>query len=169
MPYLFLLFVLIPIIEIALLIQVGSVIGLLPTIGIVILTAVIGTAMLRQQGLATLQAAQQRMQSGQMPAQQIGEGLLLMLGGALLLTPGFATDAFGFACLFPVTRRWMVSKLGAKTMANTQIFTPGGQSYRQPQDQPSGPASRPTGGQNSGSPGNSKGGDVIDGDYQRLD
>jgi len=79
MPYLFLLFVLIPIIEIALLIQVGSVIGLLPTIAIVILTAVIGTAMLRQQGLATLHAAQQRMQSGQMPAQQIGEGLLLLV------------------------------------------------------------------------------------------
>ncbi|MEE9333848.1 MAG: FxsA family protein [Granulosicoccaceae bacterium] len=165
MPYIFLLFVLIPIIEIALLIQVGSVIGLLPTIGIVILTAVIGTAMLRQQGLATLQAAQQRMQSGQMPAQQIGEGLLLVFGGALLLTPGFATDAFGFLCLFPVTRRWMAKKIGAKTMSNAQIFTPNGQSPYHPSDS----ADRPTSGQNRGSPSNSKGGDVIDGDYQRLD
>jgi len=161
MPYVFLLFVLIPIIEIALLIQVGSAIGVLPTIGIVILTAIIGTAMLRQQGLATLQTAQQRMQSGQMPAQQIGEGLLLVFGGALLLTPGFATDAFGFACLFPVTRRWMAKKLGAKTMANAQIFTPGQQSP--------GHGHQPAGGQNTGSPNKSGGGDVIDGDYQRLD
>lgn len=165
MPYLFLLFVLIPIIEIALLIQVGGLIGLLPTIGIVILTAVIGTAMLRQQGLATLQAAQQRMQSGQMPAQQIGEGLLLVFGGALLLTPGFATDAFGFLCLFPVTRRWMANKIGAKTMANTRIFTPGGST----QEHQAGSAGQPKNGQNSGSPSNSKGGDVIDGDYHRLD
>ena len=161
MPYLFLLFVLIPIIEIALLIQVGSVIGLLPTIGIVILTAVIGTTMLRQQGLATLNTAQQRMQSGQMPAQQIGEGLLLVFGGALLLTPGFATDAFGFACLIPVTRRWMAKKLGAKTMANVQIFTPGGQSHGQ--------AEQPRSGTSTGSASKQSGGDVIDGDYQRLD
>ena len=162
MPYLFLLFVLIPIIEIGLLIKVGGMIGLLPTLGIVILTAVIGTAMLRQQGLATLQAAQQRMQSGQMPAQQIGEGLLLVVGGALLLTPGFATDAFGFACLFPLSRRWMAAKIGAKTMGNVQIFTPGGQAGP-------GAAHQPNQGQNSGSSKPSATGDVIDGDYQRLD
>ncbi len=161
MPYLFLLFVLIPIVEIALLIQVGSAIGVLPTIAIVIVTAVIGTAMLRQQGMATLQKAQQRLQSGQMPAQQIGEGILLLIGGALLLTPGFATDAFGFACLIPWTRRWMAGKLGAKTMANAQIFTPG----QTTPGQRRGTADRSESGENKGS----QSGDVIDGDYQRLD
>ncbi len=161
MPYLFLLFVLIPIIEIGLLIQVGGMIGLLPTLAIVILTALIGTAMLRQQGMATLQTAQQRMQSGQMPAQEIGEGLILVVGGALLLTPGFATDAFGFACLIPFTRRWMAKRIAAKAMLNAQVFTPDGK--------PSGHSHQPASGQNSGSARNSRGGDVIDGDYQRLD
>ncbi len=161
MPYLFLLFVLIPILEIALLIQVGSAIGVLATIAIVILTAILGTAMLRQQGLATLQKAQQRMQSGQLPAQQIGEGMLLLVGGALLLTPGFATDAFGFACLIPASRRWMARKLSARTMANAQIFTSDGKNSH------AGPGEPPR----PGSPGSSgsQQGDVIDGDYQRLD
>ena len=94
MPYLFLLFIVMPIAEIAVLIQVGGAIGGWTTIGIVILTAVIGTAMLRQQGLATLNKAQMRAQQGEMPAQQLLEGLLLLIGGVLLLTPGFITDFF---------------------------------------------------------------------------
>ncbi|MBX2838952.1 MAG: FxsA family protein, partial [Gammaproteobacteria bacterium] len=87
MPYLFLLFILMPIIEIAVLIQVGRSIGVLLTIAIVIATAILGTAMLRHQGMATLRKAQTRMQSGEMPAQQLLEGLLLVVGGVLLLTP----------------------------------------------------------------------------------
>ncbi len=107
MPIL-ILFILVPIIELYLLIKVGSLIGVIPTLLIVILTAVIGTALLRQQGLATLQRYQRSLAEGRMPAQEVMEGLALVFGGALLLTPGFFTDAIGFLCLFPLTRKAMI-------------------------------------------------------------
>src|SRR5690606_19661020 len=102
--YLFLLFVLTPIVEMWVLIKVGGVIGALPTIGLVLLTAVIGLALLRMQGFATLLRARQKMEEGQLPAKELVEGIFLAVGGALLLTPGFVTDALGFACLLPGTR-----------------------------------------------------------------
>ena len=125
MPYLFILFVVMPIAEIAVLIKVGGAIGGLTTIGIVILTAVIGTAMLRQQGIATLNKAQQRMQKGEMPAQQMLEGLLLLIGGVLLLTPGFITDFFGFCTLIPISRRFLAAKLSAGALSNMNVFVGG--------------------------------------------
>lgn len=103
-----------PIIEIAVLIQVGGAIGLLSTLAIIIATAILGTFMLRQQGLATLTRAQSRLAAGEMPAQQVAEGVFLLIGGVLLLTPGFVTDAFGFLCLLPPTRRWMANRLGRR-------------------------------------------------------
>lgn len=176
MPYLFLLFVLMPIVEIAVLIQVGGAIGGWTTIGIVILTAVIGTVMLRQQGMATLGKAQQRMAAGEMPAQQMLEGLLLLIGGILLLTPGFITDFFGFCTLFPWSREFLAKKLASKSMAGAGIFVGGTPFSNQPGPGPTGgtPGPRPernrTGTSQSGTPERpSKGGDVIDGDYERLD
>jgi len=121
MPYILLLFILMPIIEIAVLIQVGSAIGLWLTLAIVILTAVLGTAMLRQQGLSTMNRVRQRLGAGEMPAQQIVEGLLLLVGGVLLLTPGFVTDAFGFACLFPLTRQWLARQLASRSRAHWHV------------------------------------------------
>ena len=111
MPLILLLFIIVPIVEIAVLLKIGAAIGWLQTLLIVILTAVIGTWMLRQQGLATALAVRQRLQSGQMPANEILEGVLLLVGGALLLTPGFVTDVFGFCCLLPPTRRVLVRYL----------------------------------------------------------
>ncbi len=109
------LFVVVPIVEIYFLIKVGSLIGVIPTILIVIATAVLGTALLRQQGLATLRRYQQSVASGRLPAQEMVEGLALVFGGALLLTPGFVTDAIGFLCLIPVTRqaviRWLLRRV----------------------------------------------------------
>ncbi|MEQ6884418.1 FxsA family protein [Salicola sp. Rm-C-2C1-2] len=107
MPVFLIAFIIIPVIEMVILIEVGGLIGALPTVGLVLLTAVIGAGMLRQQGAATLLRANQRMASGELPAQEMAEGLLLAVGGALLLTPGFVTDAVGFACLIPFTRRWL--------------------------------------------------------------
>jgi len=106
---LFLLFLVVPIVEIYLLIQVGSVIGALPTVALVVLTALIGSAMLRQQGVSVLRRAQQNLDQGVLPARELFDGVFLVVGGALLLTPGFVTDAVGFLCLLPVSRAWMIT------------------------------------------------------------
>ena len=102
------LFIGVPLAEIYLLIQVGGLIGAGWTVFLVLLTAVIGTALLRQQGLSTLFRARQTIEAGGVPALELLEGLMLAIGGALLLTPGFITDAIGFACLLPPTRQLMV-------------------------------------------------------------
>ncbi|MGQ7847977.1 FxsA family protein [Granulosicoccus sp. 3-233] len=128
MPYVLLLFVAMPIIEIAVMLKVGDAIGWLPTLAIVILTAVIGTSMLRQQGLATLNKARQRLDAGEMPAQQMLEGMLLLLGGVLLLTPGFVTDAFGFLCLVPHTRQWLAGRIASRSVVSVSSVTGFGRS-----------------------------------------
>lgn len=109
MKFLFILFIVMPVAEITLLIKVGQQIGALYTASLVVFTAVVGSFMLRQQGLATLFRAQERMQSGQMPIQEMLEGIFLAVGGALLITPGFITDVFGFLCLIPITRKGLVA------------------------------------------------------------
>lgn len=181
MPYLFLLFIVMPIAEIAVLIQVGGAIGGWTTIGIVILTAVIGTAMLRQQGLATLNKAQMRAQQGEMPAQQLLEGLLLLIGGVLLLTPGFITDFFGFCTLIPWSRQFLANKLAERSLSGMNVFVGGRgfsaqQASRPDQSGPSGPFGSPHGQKfeqkqrDTAKPGkNGQPGDVIDGDYRRID
>lgn len=93
------LFFLIPLIEIYLLIKVGSLIGALPTVFLVVFTAVLGAVLLRQQGFATLMRVQAMLARGQIPAIEVMEGAVLLVGGVLLLTPGFFTDAVGFVCL----------------------------------------------------------------------
>ena len=108
MPLLLVLFVTIPLAELFLLIEVGGIIGALPTIGLCLLTALIGTALLRQQGLQTLARARQNLDRGALPAVELLEGVALILGGAMLLTPGLITDFLGFLCLIPVTRHWLV-------------------------------------------------------------
>lgn len=105
MPVLILaLFIGIPLIEIYLLIQVGGAIGVWSTIGLVVLTAFIGTALLRQQGMATLARAQSELDQQQLPVRELFDGVCLLVGGLLLLTPGFLTDALGFALLIPPLR-----------------------------------------------------------------
>ena len=101
---LFLLFAILPIIEIALLVNVGEQIGGWNTVGLVIITAFIGAWLVRQQGLSTLIEAQRRMQTGEIPGQQMAEGLLLVVAGVLLVTPGFITDGIGFLLSMPLTR-----------------------------------------------------------------
>lgn len=100
----FLIFVLTPIVEMYLLIEVGGLIGAWPTIGLVMLTALIGITLLRRQGLATLTRGLGRLEGGELPAREMAEGILLAVAGALLLTPGFVTDAVGFALLTPPIR-----------------------------------------------------------------
>ena len=101
---LFLLFAILPIVEIAILINVGEQIGGWYTVAIVIITAFAGAHLVRQQGLSTLLQAQQKMQAGTMPGQEMAEGLLLVIAGVLLVTPGFVTDGIGFLLSLPMTR-----------------------------------------------------------------
>lgn len=110
MPLL-LLFVVVPVVEMWLLIEVGSKIGALPTIGLVLLTAMIGLALLKRQGVSTLTRANQRMAAGEMPAEEMVEGIFLAVGGALLLTPGFITDVIGFCCLIPGVRNILIGRM----------------------------------------------------------
>ncbi len=114
MPLLVLLFLIIPIVEVFLLIQVGRFIGPWWTIALVILTAVLGSILLRMEGLATLFRLRQTLARGELPAFEVLEGGLLLIGGALLLTPGFFTDAIGFICLLPYTRRPLIRWLLAE-------------------------------------------------------
>lgn len=110
-PILVALFLIVPIIEIYLLIKVGGLIGVFPTIGLVVLTAVIGVALLRTQGFQTYMRFNQAMLEGRVPATEIMEGVALLIGGALLLTPGFFTDVIGFICLIPPTRIAMINQI----------------------------------------------------------
>ncbi len=112
-------------------IQVGGVIGAIPTIGLVVLTAVIGSVMLRQQGFATLRKAQDSLDRGIPPAEALIEGVFLIVGGALLLTPGFFTDAVGFMCLLPAGRKWFVVQ-AMKRMDVVQVHLRRGQSESSP-------------------------------------
>jgi len=104
MPFLFLLFLAVPILEIWFLIQVGSVIGVGWTILVVIATALAGAWLVRSQGLAILRRIQQETALGRVPTMDMLEGLMLLVAGAVLLTPGFFTDAVGFALLIPPLR-----------------------------------------------------------------
>lgn len=121
-PILLLLFIFVPIIEIGLFIQVGGILGLWPTIALVLLTAFVGASLVRSQGLQTLLSVQNRLQQGELPAQQIFEGVMLAVVGVLLLTPGFMTDALGMLVLLPAPRaiiaKYLMSKMVVKGMAS---------------------------------------------------
>ncbi|OQW94630.1 MAG: hypothetical protein BWK79_05245 [Beggiatoa sp. IS2] len=105
--YLFLLLIIIPFVEIYLFITVGQWIGVVPTLLIVFFTAIIGAYLLHTQGLATINKAQTMLQQGQIPTEPLLEGLFLLVGGVLLLTPGFFTDTLGLICLIPYSR-WLL-------------------------------------------------------------
>lgn len=110
-PILLFLFIAVPVIEIALFIQVGGVLGVWPTIALVLLTAIVGASLVRSQGLQTLLTVQQRLAQGQLPAQQILEGVMLAVAGVLLLTPGFFTDILGMLVLLPAPRAYLAKQL----------------------------------------------------------
>ena len=146
--YLFLAFLLVPIIEIALFIQVGGLIGLWPTLAIVVLTAVLGTVLVRTQGRMALGQLQRSFAELDDPTEPLAHGAMILLSGALLLTPGFFTDAIGFALLIPGVRvavfRYLKSKV---TVTQFQMGPgPGFQTRSGPFDQ----------------------GDVIDGEFTEV-
>ena len=129
-PLIAFLFLAVPIVEIYLLIQVGQVIGAGWTILLVVLTAVIGVWLLRIQGLSTLTRAQRKLQDNELPAREILEGMALVVAGALLLTPGFATDGIGFLLLFPPTRIWLVNQAASRMVVSATTIH--GEAQRRP-------------------------------------
>jgi len=108
---LFTLFLLVPLLEIYLLIKVGGIIGAIPTVFMVVFTAVLGAILLRHQGLYTLAKVQTALARGELPTVAMLEGAVLLISGALLLTPGFFTDILGFLGLIPALRRWLILKV----------------------------------------------------------
>jgi len=97
-------FIVVPIVEVWLLIQAGSVIGGWETFGLMILISLVGAALVRREGLGLLARMQARVNTGELPTRELVQGVLVAIAGALLLTPGFLTDAIGLVFLFPPTR-----------------------------------------------------------------
>ncbi len=139
----------VPLIEIWVFIEIGGRLGVLTTIAVVVLTAIVGTALLRKQGYTVLAQAQASMAANQMPVQAVFDGLCLLVAGALLLTPGFVTDAVGLLLFVPAVRQvvghWLLRRIIAKGGLRTN-----GRPVSRGTDQRSGPL---------------PGGPVIDGDF----
>lgn len=149
--YLLVLLIAVPLLELAVIIQVGSVIGIVPTILLVIAISVFGTFLLRRQGLTALAKAQEALAAGRMPLESIGDGASLAIAAALLMTPGLITDAIGFLLLVPPVRRW----LGRWAMR--RLLRAPGLDVRMARSE----ARRPAPGGRRGS--------VIEGEFERLD
>lgn len=147
--WLFALFVAVPLIEIALFISVGGAIGLFPTLAIVVLTAVIGTWLVRSQGLQALARLRSSFEELRDPTGALAHGAMILFSGALLLTPGFFTDTVGFLLLIPGVREALWRAIAARV--EVRSFTVGGAEMRKPRAAPPGR------------------GPVIDGEFEDLD
>lgn len=114
---LFIAFTLIPVLELYVLIRVGTMLGALNTIAVVIVTAIAGAHLARVQGMQTMMRVRAKLSSGEVPADDLVDALIIFIAGVTLLTPGFITDAFGILLLIPATRsvfkRWLKEKLTA--------------------------------------------------------
>jgi len=128
-----LLFLVVPILEIYIIIQVGALVGGWNAIGLMILVSIVGAWMVRREGLSLLGRIQRQLAEGSLPTKELVDGLLVAMAGALMLTPGFLTDAFGLFCLFPPTRAIIRTVLIARFAGKVQVagsgfgaFGPGG-------------------------------------------
>lgn len=120
------LFVFVPLAELALLVWLGRRVGLLPTVALVIVTGVLGASLARLQGLASWRRFQQALAEGRPPHRELLEGLLVLLAGAVLLTPGLLTDLTGFALLVPPLRRAVAARLAHRFAARFAVVGPDG-------------------------------------------
>ncbi|WP_425092361.1 FxsA family protein [Tropicimonas sp. S265A] len=125
--WLFALFLAVPLIEIALFIQIGGLIGLWPTLLIVVLTALLGTTLVRSQGREAINGLRQTFSDLGDPTEPLAHGAMILFSGALLLTPGFFTDAVGFALLIPGVRSAVYRHVRARVTVQQFSYGPGGQ------------------------------------------
>ena len=137
---LLLLFILVPIAELCLFMSLGSKIGLEATFAIIVLTGILGAWLTKAQGTRALTRFRQAGAEGRLPHREVLDGLLILLAGAVLLTPGFLTDTVGFLLLFPPCRALIRKQLAGYLKSHIQIVGPGGQSMRDPE-----PATPPPG------------------------
>ena len=121
---LLLFFIFIPIIELYLLIQLGARIVFAPTLGLIVLTGILGASLARQQGLSTLARIQNELKNGRPPTDELIEGAMIVVGGIVLLTPGILTDLFGFALMLPKFRKSIASSLKKSFSGNFSTHTP---------------------------------------------
>jgi len=126
--YLFLAFLMVPLIEIALFIQVGGAIGLWPTLAIVVLTAILGAYLVRNQGSLAMNRLRRSFNELDDPTEPLAHGAMILIAGALLLTPGFFTDAVGFALLMPPVRMAVFRYVRARVKVQEFQMGPGPQS-----------------------------------------
>lgn len=119
---LLLLFVVVPVVELYVLLQVGQAIGVLPTIGLLIADSILGSMLMRSQGRAVWRRFNQAVGAGRVPAREVLDGVLVIFGGALLITPGFASDVLGIVLLLPPTRA-LVRRVMVRTLAGRFVAT----------------------------------------------
>lgn len=143
--------------ELTVMIEVGSVIGALPTVGLLVLTAVLGSSLVRSEGLKTLFSAQQKMQQGEMPGREVMGGMMLALAGLLLIIPGFVTDFFGILLLQP----WLRNRLADKLVGSSQFRMQMGGFQTQQPPFGAGPTDAPEH--------NNRGGTTIEGEFERKE
>lgn len=150
-----LLFIAVPLGEIAVFIKVGEIIGIGATVALVILTAIVGVALLKRQGLAAMARAQKSVDAGELPVDSVIDGVCLLVAGAFLLTPGLITDTAGFLLMVPGFRRglarWVFAKIKESGSFSMHTFGSGDHQKQRP---PSG--DKPSGGT------------VIDGDFEDM-
>lgn len=128
------LLLLVPVLEIAVFILVGGQIGVITTLAMILLTAILGSILLRVQGFAALNNIQIKANSGEVPGKELVNGVMIMVAGILLLTPGFVTDAFGFLLFFPPFRQFLWSALASKVVIKTARNKDYSQQRSQPQE-----------------------------------
>lgn len=152
--WLFLAFLSVPLIEIALFVQIGGAIGLLPTLAVVVLTAILGTWLVRNQGAMAMGDLRRSFNELNDPTEPLAHGAMILFSGALLLTPGFFTDAVGFSLLMPPVRVAIMKY--ARKRIKVQSFSMGGTMGQQSQNTPH-------------SPHQPRSEDVIDGEFTEVD
>ncbi|OED43167.1 hypothetical protein ACH42_10780 [Endozoicomonas sp. (ex Bugula neritina AB1)] len=125
MRFLLLPFIILPILEMVVLIEVGGAIGALNTVALVFLGAFIGIQVIRQQGFSTMVKAQQKMAAGELPAGEMAEAFMIAIGGLFMVIPGFITDVLGVLLLIPSVRRWLLRRMiasGRWRVQQTEIY-----------------------------------------------
>ncbi|MGI8631897.1 MAG: FxsA family protein [Solirubrobacterales bacterium] len=149
MPLLLLLFIVLPILELLLVVRVHDWLGWLPTLGLLLFNSLAGAYLLSREGVAAWQRFQTRVSSGKVPHREVGDGVMIIVGGALLLTPGFITDIVGFLLLLPPTRavlrRFVALALTKMVSGRAGVVIWGLNQARNREGSEDGPQSRPTG------------------------